>query len=138
MIQFVHMKKIAEQFTRFALVGFVNTGVDFITYAFLTRVFLFWDEHKVLATSIAFIVANINSYVMNNFWTFKDKEKDHHKKYFKFLIVSLVGLGLTAVIFYLLLQLGLYDLLAKIGPIPVVLLWNFLINKYWTFKNRQI
>lgn len=131
------MKKLAFQFGKFAFVGLINTGLDFLVYAGLTRFFLFWEDHKVFATSIAFFIANLNSYVLNKYWTFQNKEKKHHLQYSKFLIISLIGLGLTDLIFYLALHLGLYDLLAKLVPIPLVLLWNFLANKYWTFHRRQ-
>lgn len=127
------MKKLMFQFSKFVFVGLINTGLDFLVYAGLTRVFLFWDSHKILAASLAFFIANLNSYFCNKYWTFQNKEKKHHLQYLKFLIISLIGLGLTDLIFYLALHLGLYDLLAKLVPIPLVLLWNFSANKYWTF-----
>jgi len=116
----------------------MNTVIDFLVYTGLTRVFLFWDEHKVLAACLAFIIANINSYVLNKYWTFTNKEKDHRIQYTKFLAVSLVGLGLNLLIFYSLIEFGLYDLIAKIAPIPIILLWNFVINKIWTFKKKFV
>lgn len=132
------MRKSYWQFGKFAVVGVINTSLDFLVYTSLTRLFDFWDEHKVLATSVAFLIANLNSYLLNKFWTFSDTEKKYHIQYSKFLIISLVGLGLTDLIFSLALWAHIYDLLAKLIPIPIVLLWNFLANKFWTFKNRRI
>ena len=129
------MKKLILQFSKFAAVGLANTGLDFLIYASLTRIFIFWDSHKVLATSLAFFVANLNSYICNKYWTFQNKEKKHHIQYTKFLTISLIGLGLTDLIFSLALHFGLYDLLAKLIPIPLVLCWNFIANKYWTFHH---
>lgn len=136
------MKILATQFMRFAVTGVINTGIDFLTYIALTRLFTFWDNNKVLATSVAFIVANINSYILNRYWTFARKDKksknEYYKQYPKFLVISVVGLGLTALLFKLALMTGLYDMLAKFAPIPFVLLWNFIANKYWTFKDKRI
>lgn len=131
------MKKIILQFSKFAAVGIINTGLDFLIYASLTRIFIFWESHKVLATSIAFFIANLNSYILNKYWTFQNKEKKHHIQYTKFLSISLIGLGLTDLIFSLALHFNLYDLLAKLTPIPLVLLWNFIANKYWTFHRQK-
>jgi putative flippase GtrA len=131
------MKKLFFQFSKFATIGLINTALDFSIYTSLTRFFIFWNDHKVLTTSLAFFIANLNSYIFNKYWTFQDQGKKHHIQYTKFLTISLIGLGLTDLIFSLLLHLGLYDLLAKIIPIPFVLLWNFLANRYWTFRHRQ-
>jgi putative flippase GtrA len=125
------------QFGKFAVVGLINTSVDFLVYTSLTRSFDFWDNNKVLATSLAFIIANINSYIFNKFWTFTNRDKKYHIQYTKFFIISLIGLGLTDLIFSFALWLHCYDLIAKLIPIPIVLVWNFLANKYWTFKDRQ-
>lgn len=129
-------KPLIGQFVRFAIVGVINTGVDYVTYFLLTRLVDYFDEHKVYATSIAFILAATNSYFMNKIWTFRDKSRQVGEQYLKFFAVSLVGFGLNALIFYFLLRLGLYDILAKVLTTGVVLFWNFLANKLWTFKQK--
>jgi len=129
------MKKIFFQFSKFAIVGCTNTALDFIVYFSLTRLFTFWHEQKILATTIAFVIANINSYILNKFWTFQNKEKKYHIQYSKFLIISLVGLVLTDTIFsFAHYSWQQNDIIAKLLPIPAVLLWNFIANKFWTFR----
>ena len=132
------MKKTIQQFSKFALIGILNTAIDFVIYFFLTRYFVFWNEYKIITASCTFIIANLNSYLFNKFWTFQNKETKHHILYSKFFIISLIGLGINDLLFsFVHYQFGFNDLLAKIMPIPVVMLWNFFANKYWTFKSRQ-
>ena len=129
-------KPLFMQFMRFAVVGLINTGIDYLIYWSLTRYVDFFEDEKVFATSIAFIVAATNSYFMNKAFTFKDKSKEYGSQYIKFFVVSLVGFGINALIFYLLLQTGLFDIVAKVLTTGVVLIWNFIANKLWTFKQK--
>ena len=124
------------QFMRFAVVGLINTGIDYLIYWSLTRYVDFFEDEKVFATSIAFIVAATNSYFMNKAFTFRDKSKEYGSQYIKFFVVSLVGFGINALIFWALLQTGLFDILAKVLTTGVVLIWNFIANKLWTFKQK--
>ncbi len=126
-----------KQFIRFGIVGVINTSLDFVIYAFLTRLFLFFDEHYLIANLISFSIATVNSYIFNKYWTFKDNSKQHKIQYTKFYLVSLCGLILTQTILYILVELGLYDLLAKAIAVGVVLFWNFFVNKFWTFKKTK-
>ena len=130
-------KPLFFQFMRFVVVGFINTGIDFCTYLLLTRFVDYFDTHKVIATSIAFVMAATNSYFMNKFWTFRDPSKEYGTQYLKFFSVSLIGFGLNAGMFYVLLEFGLFDILAKVITIGIVLFWNFLANKFWTFKTTS-
>lgn len=132
------MKHTIKQFIRFALVGCLNTGLDFMIYAALTRLFLFWEEHYLIANFIAFSTATVNSYLLNKYWTFKDKSKKHSQQYAKFFTVSFIGLLLTEIILYMLVEAGMHDLLAKLLAIGVILFWNFFANKMWTFKKTDL
>ena len=134
---FQKYRPLIGQFIRFALIGILNTGIDYVIYLVLTRYVEWFDENKVAATSIAFIIAATNSYFLNKIWTFKDKSKEVGTQYIKFFAVSVVGFGLNAIIFYFLLRFGLYDIFAKVLTTGVVLFWNFLANKFWTFKQKD-
>ena len=124
------------QFMRFAVVGVINTGIDYLIYWSLTRYVDFFEDEKIFATSIAFIVAATNSYFMNKFFTFRDKSKEFGSQYIKFFVVSLIGFAINAGVFWLLLQTGLFDIAAKVLTTGVVLSWNFIANKLWTFKQK--
>lgn len=133
----IMLKKASiTQFVRFCITGFINAGIDFTVYLGLTRLFHFWSQHLVLATAIAFAIANTNSYIMNTYWAFKAVGR-HHIQYPKFLTVSLVGLSLNALCFQILVgQFQLHDIIGKIIVAGIVLVWNFSANKLWTFAHE--
>jgi putative flippase GtrA len=98
-----------------------------------------------LYKSISFIVANINSYFWNKYWTFDQGEKKQTKSEFvQFFAVSVVGFMINvfvaSVVFKMILgslvgmtggQLGLIGAMA--GSIAG-LAWNFIGYKLWVFK----
>ncbi len=131
-------RKNLKQFIIFCLVGTTNAIIDFAVYLFLTRVLNVWSEQLTYATMVSFLVANFNSYFMNKYWTFKNKEKLHHVQLPKFFVVTVLGLGLNALCFYILTYyFGLFDVLSKVIVAGIVLFWNFTLNKFWTFKVKK-
>lgn len=123
-----------EQFVRFGVVGAINTVLDFGVYVALTRSFVFWSEHIVLAAVASFIAAVTSSFLLNNYWTFRMDASGLHRKGIKFMLVAVGGLIWTVVILYLLTTAGMYDIFAKIIATGLVMMWNFILQKLWTFK----
>ncbi|MFH1047667.1 MAG: GtrA family protein [Patescibacteria group bacterium] len=130
----VYRHKTARQFAKFCVVGTINTLVDFSAYIFLTRVFDFWNERLVLAAAVSYCCGMITSFGLNNFWTFRQNRHGMLKRLPKFLPVTFAGLGWNALIIYILLSLDVYDVIAKIFATGCVILWNFSLQKKWTFK----
>lgn len=122
------------QFVRFGVVGAINTVLDFGVYVALTRSFVFWSEHIVLAAVASFIVAVTSSFLLNNYWTFRMDASGLHRKGVKFIVVAVGGLIWSAVILYSLTTAGMYDIFAKVIATGIVMIWNFTLQKFWTFK----
>ncbi len=135
------------QFIKFGVVGVANTGVDWVVYYILTSSFL--DGEKSVAKAISFLVAVANSYIFNTIWTFK-KEYERIAKsgqgnaktmiLVKFFVVSLVGWGINWLVFNTALNsfnptiAGKHDLMPLILASGSAIVWNFFINKLWTYK----
>ncbi len=130
------MNLVYRQFIKFAIVGVINTGIDFFSYIALTRLSDFWFEHKIGATAVSFLLAVVNSYLMNKYWTFNNHSKNHHNQFSKFFVVSAMGLGMNVLFFNLLLPLEINDIVIKVIVVGIVLFWNFLANKFWTFADK--
>jgi len=146
-------KKTGVQFVKFALVGIVNTGVDWIVF-FLLTLSPFFGSLEWLAKTISFVVASTNSFIMNSFWTFKKEFKGGLEEageqktakgtsyYVKFMLVSLVGWGLNTLIFYV-CRYKIFENLPQrrsqfvslFFASGIVVVWNFLANKLWTYKD---
>jgi len=121
-----------KQFLKFCVVGTIGTAIDFGLLYLLVESAHIW---YLLAATISFIVAVINNYIFNKFWTFEDRDKDFLRQFGQFLVVSIIGLGLNVLILYVLVEFaGMWYILAKVLATGVVLIWNFFANKYWTFK----
>ena len=87
----------------------------------------------VPASVAGFTVGAIINYVLNYRFTFNSK-KSHKEAMSKFFIVAIIGAIINTALMYVGVNLlHAYYLLAQIAATGIVLLWNFLINKYWTF-----
>lgn len=125
-------KEIIKQFVKFCLVGFLNTFVDFGVYLFFSRIV---GLYFLYANIFAVFVAMTSSFILNKYWTFQNHGQSIKMQYLKFFLVNIVYFFLNNSIIYILVnQLRVFDLLAKIIAIGIGLIWNFFANRYWTFK----
>ncbi len=131
------------QFVKFALVGISNVAVDFITF-WVVKNITHWNWPQVQV--IAFVASVSNSFLWNSIWTFKGMGKGKlHEQYTKFLIVNLISFAFNMVLIKaILIGLGdggkhghesaLHLNIAKLTAIAVATVWNYTLNKKWTFK----
>lgn len=151
-----------QQFIKFGLVGISNTlisyGIDMLGYYVVFKNTSFsivsgalggigikasTESIKVVVvTSIAFFISILNSYFWNNQFVFISKEKKSIKQH---LIVflrmaasyALTGLLLTPVVKILLSMTGLAYWLISIITLAIMVPLNFIMNKFWAFKNKE-
>ncbi len=119
------------KFLKFCIVGFSGMVVDF-GFTWLCKEKLKWN--KYVSNSIGFVLAATNNYIWNRWWTFQSNNANIPIEYGKFLVISVIGLGLNNLVIYLLhekLKLNFY--LAKLIAIGVVTVWNFVMNYRFTF-----
>ena len=121
-----------KPFIKYAVVGVLGTAIDIGSLFVLVDLFYF---PIIPAATISFLLATINNFILNKIWTFRHPSMNYRKLYIKFLIVSLVGLTLTLLSMnFFVFVLGIWYILAKALTSVIVLVWNFLANKFWTFK----
>jgi dolichyl-phosphate beta-glucosyltransferase len=119
-------------FVKYSIVGVFVTGVDFAVFSIAYYISLLTP---VTSKIIAFSVAVLASYALNRLWTFRSTESKISKQLGKFLVVSIVGLGLSvSLIYVLIVSAGWHPLVSNGITSAIVLGWNFLANKYWTFR----
>lgn len=87
---------LLKQFFQFGVVGVINTAVDLIVLTVLIKIFPAGRAGKLysLFKAISFIVANINSYILNRNWTFAAEKgiKTTGFEFSQYFVVSLVGM----------------------------------------------
>mgnify|MGYP001028555392 CR=1 FL=1 len=128
-----------ETFLRYAIVGVLGTAVDLGVLYILTE----WSgidpqTHSLFPVfvAIAFFAAVINNYVLNRVWTFKSQDGNVSAQFFRFLVVSTGGFFLTQILMWFMVSIcGVWYLLAKAITSMTVLIWNFGLNKMWTFRH---
>jgi putative flippase GtrA len=126
------MFEIGFKFLKFCVVGSLGLGIDFGTTFFLKEKV---KINKYVSNSLGFIFATFSNYLLNKYWTFEDTDPDALIQFTKFVSVSIVGLGFSNLIIYLLInKKGVKFYWAKIIAIGVVVLWNFIANYNYTFS----
>lgn len=134
------------QIVKFSLVGVVNTLVDLAVLNLLVYLTKITEGPWIAVFNlISFTAAVINSYLMNKYWTFQKKRTDQVTlEASKFVIVSIIGAGISSGILYfwttylepiLGFSAEIWVNVGKILAIIVVMVWNFLGYKFWAFKN---
>lgn len=137
-------RKSVRQFAKFAIVGAINTLVDWVVY-YSIKLFLggFFpgvnlQSIKQIAKALGFIISATSSYFMNRKWTFRSQDKGVLIQAGKFTIVAVIGLLINSSAFYLVTAHFNYrDIFGLIIAGAVATFWNFLINRAWTFKSSR-
>ncbi len=122
-------------FLKYCAVGVLGTLIDLVTVFLLVE---FIVLNPIVAAIVGFLFAVTNNFFFNKNWTFKNTSSFHGVLYLRFFLVSSVGLLITSLLMYVFWSiLGIYYLLAKILISGIVLTWNFLANKFWTFHIKE-
>jgi len=123
--------KFSSQFTKFGLVGLINTLIHAVVLFAAVEVS---KLHPVVGNFMAFLGANMASFIMNSYWTFKTAPEV--RRYGKFLTSSLLALGLTLGIAGIFEFLGIYYGLGFLCIILLVPALNYWMLKRWAFAGH--
>lgn len=122
-----------NKFIKFGLVGVLNTLINWIIFALLNFVGVYY----IVANVIAYSIATANSYIWNSKWVFKYNGKDKKETTAKFIILNLIGLALnTAILYFLVDILSLNKLVGLVITTAIVMVINYIVNKIWVFKEK--
>ena len=115
----------------YGIIGSFSSGLDFLIYTLLVQLV---GLQYLVANCISVIAGISTSFYLNRNYNFK--VKDHTKRRFSiFLTVGLCGLVMSNLILYLCIDnLGMDKLISKLLSIVLVVFFQFLVNKYLTFK----
>lgn len=124
------VQQFARRFVKFGLVGGSGVVVNTAALFALTE----WARVGLsIASPIAVEFAIINNFYWNNVWTFRARGIDAGRLV-KFNLVSLVGMAITTgVLLFLVGNFGIHYLIANLFGIGVAMVWNFLVNFFWTW-----
>ncbi len=124
---------------RYGAVGALGTATDVAVTLALVK---YAGLAPVLANATGFVFAAGQNFVLNRHLTFPESRGlAASGQLTRFFIVSLVGLAINLPVF-LFVDFSLHPYLghhsykvAKLFAVGVVLTWNFLANRMWTFSD---
>lgn len=129
-----------KRFVKFAVVGTLGAAVDF---SVLNLFVLGLGWSKEYANLVSVTCAIVSNFVWNRLWTFPEsRERPLHTQFGQFALVNVIGLAINQFVF-LATDALIFDKMfphpldynvAKATAIIVVLFWNFLANRNWTYR----
>jgi putative flippase GtrA len=131
----MNIKKTMHQFIGFGIVGVLNTFICLSIYYLF--IYLNSDLYMIGYT-IGMIISILNAYYWNNKFVFKKTEKGHIKPLIK-TFISYIGTFLLGMLFLFIMVhlLGISKVIAPIINLMITIPLNFLLNKFWTFKEEE-
>lgn len=142
--------KERNRFIKFALVGAFGSVIDFAVMNMLSH----WAGMPlVLAGTISFICAVLNNFTWNRLWTYPEsRSRPLMNQLGMFFAVNVAGIAIRAPILHFgeppllrLVQQVFHTtyLTAEVyaknltlaTAIGIVMLWNFFVNRYWTYSD---
>jgi len=145
----IETKKTIWQMAKFAIVGVLNTLVDFAVFQSL-NLLLGW---VYAAQVIGYTCGIVNSYLWNSNWTFREQRTRSFREIALFLLVNLASLGVSLGMIWLSREVfGITnewaagwmpaflagfvkgDTLAKLIATAVAIMVNYLGNRLFVFK----
>lgn len=137
------IKKVYIMITRFyrkfrnlilyGIIGSCTSTLDFLFFMFLSK---FLGIYYLVANCISVLVGITISFILNRLYNFKVKTKTK-KRFAIFLTVGLCGLCLSNFILWICIDfLEFEKLLSKLASIVLVVICQYLFNKYVTFRTK--
>jgi len=145
------------QFTKFSVVGCLNIIVSTIVFylcyerwhlgSILLEIGNIWSTRVgfesllqnvksidgAIASVAGYVVGMFNSFLLNKIWTFNVSEI-RLVHVWRFVVLNLIGIAIsTLAIFFLVDMSRMPYIPVWLAIISLVMLLNFLGNKYWTF-----
>jgi len=124
----------SRTFLKFAAVGTTGVAVNLGVFTWLLGL----GMNRFLASPIAIEASIVSNFLLNNYWTFRERRTRGRKriKGLKFNVVSLLALAISFGTFVLLSALFPHtapQVHQLIGIVPATAV-NYFLNSYWTFR----
>jgi putative flippase GtrA len=117
---------------KFSVVGLINTAIDVTLFALLIHV-LNWDV--LPANILSYSAGILNSFLMNKCWTFQDQKPLSRslKPFTNFVLINVSSLFLSSGAVWIFAQY-LPEMLAKLGSVGLVFVWNYSMTRLLVFS----
>ena len=128
------LQALFKQFVKFGIIGISNTLLSLGIYYAL----VFLGLHYILSHVVAFAFSVLNAYYWNNKYVFTAEETNKARLLFKvYASYGMTFLLSTGTLFLMVDVIGISDLVAPVINLFFTVPTNFLLMKFWAFKERS-
>jgi putative flippase GtrA len=140
------------RFLKFATVGAIGSVIDIVIMNLLTHLL---NMRLVYAGTLSLICAILSNFMLNRYWTYPDsRSRPFLHQMSMFFLVNLIGIAFRVPILHFIepVMARAFERMAHLShasaeivarnatlafAIGVVMLWNFFINRYWTYNDIE-
>lgn len=125
-------------YLKYSIVGMVGLGVHMATLWLLTEKLSLW---YLLSATIAIIVAALNNYILNYYWTFSDRKSlitNQFTGYFKYLLSRGFTEGLYLLLLFIAVDIiGLYYMMSAMIIQLVTAIIGYFVATKWIWRKKM-
>ncbi|HEX6480941.1 MAG TPA: glycosyltransferase [Ktedonobacteraceae bacterium] len=134
-----------RQILRFVLVGGLNTVVDLLILNALLLLFPTSSTSKLLVySSLAYSIGSVNSFLLNKYWTFGQRQRTTRKELVRFVLTTLCGMVWSSIILWLasdllhpfLVNATVWANVSKVLAIGGTAFISYLGMRLWVFVSK--
>lgn len=130
------LSRLYQRFRNLILYGIIGSFTSALDFAVFTMLSKYIGIHYIVANCISVLVGISTSFALNRSFNFKVKDKTG-KRFIIFLTVGICGLVLSNLILFVgINMLNCDELIVKLASIFLVVGFQFLLNKFVTFKEK--
>lgn len=123
-----------NRFLRYCVIGLSGVTIDLVVFVLLYR---FLDVQRDLANFISVSCGILNNFVLNVRYNFRVRDR-LLARFLSFYAVGAIGIGLTSLMFWLLVDhLGFDTLVTKVLSLFVVVVTQYSLNRAVSFRQSS-
>ncbi|MCZ6915122.1 MAG: GtrA family protein [Rickettsia endosymbiont of Ixodes persulcatus] len=126
------MKALLGQFSRFFVAGALSASVQFSVLIGIVEIF---SVSPIFASTLGYLAGAFINYLLNHYFSFKSS-LPHRQALVRFSINSLFGFFINFFMMYIFMHYYPY-LSSQVLTSIIILIWNFLIHRCWTFRAKE-
>lgn len=135
----IEIYKKYEEIWNYLVVGGLTTLVSLVAYILVTRTIL--DVANPIQLQVAnilkWVAGVLFAYFTNRKFVFKSTNENKWQEFLSFTSSRVVTLVLDMVIMGVMVNvMGIYDLIATVVSMVLVIIGNYILSKFFVFKNH--
>ena len=133
------------QLSRFCLVGGLNTGIDLLILNVLLWIWPTQNtEHLLAYNSFAYAFGAINSFILNKYWTFRNRQQTTYGEVLRFALTTACGIICNDIILWIagtflhpvMINPTLWANASKVLAISGTFMISYLGMRLWVFTRQ--